>query len=868
MKSEICMVMVLLLVLMFISVPVLTSTAAPNANSNNTYDLPVWLTIPDPDANSSSISCPYLFNEAKAISDNESESAVDVTCSVTGGEAVLNGSGGRIWYVDVSDGDGNGNADFADIQDAINKASPGDTIIVKPGTYTENVVVNVANLTIRSESGYGSTIVQAARDYEHVFYVAADDVDIVGFTIKGATNIYAHRFRTAGIYIVGARSNISDNYITGNNNGIVVSAGPYTRIVRNYIAGNTACGILVQIANNCEVMDNVISANKFGIQLWGSSNCELLNNVIESNNLGLYLLCTNTDNIVNNTIYMSTNYSIYLSQSWNNRIYHNNFIISGTGVGVNARDDRWDANYWSHPILLEGNYWSDYTGIDNGNGTGKHAISGDGIGDTKIPHYYDYYPFMKKNGWVYLLENKEVTFENATGTGIISLCIDKGYFVQAMSESPPPSDLIFPHGLFNFTISGFSPGDSLTVTIKLPLCLPANSQFWIFSSPNKWFEIPMGDNDGDNLVTIELIDGGVGDEDGIKNGIIITRGGPVILPDLTLNSSDISFIPAGAGTGAGAGAESIKVKINATVHNTGGAGANNFSVTFFDDSSIIGITTLSVNANSTSVAAISWVATPGNHSIRVVLDSGNAIRESNESNNAAGIAITVEGKPDLRPVELASIPEEPIVGSGTTIHAVINNDGWIDADDFAVSFFVDHHLIETRSNISVAALSNRTINITWKPDAAGEHNIRVFADSSNKIAESNESNNNLSTRIRVKEKEEKRIISAGGGGGGGGAPRDTDGDGYSDITEILAGTDWRDPTDYPGATTPLPVSTPTVIPAPTPTVTPVPAPAITPTPVPSTPTPTPRAVGFESLLALVAILLVVLVSVLKTRLRE
>jgi len=141
----------------------------------------------------------------------------------------------------------------------------------------------------------------------------------------------------------------------------------------------------------------------------------------------------------------------------------------------------------------------------------------------------------------------------------------------------------------------------------------------------------------------------------------------------------------------------------------------------------------------------------------------------------------------------------------------------------------------------------------------------VFADSSNKIAESNESNNNLSTRIRVKEKEEKRIIRAGGGGGGG-APRDTDGDGYSDITEILAGTDWRDPTDYPGATTPLPVSTPTVIPAPTPTVTPVPAPAITPTPVPSTPTP--RAVGFGSLPALVAILLVVLVFVVKTRLRE
>jgi hypothetical protein len=41
--------------------------------------------------------------------------------------------------------------------------------------------------------------------------------------------------------------------------------------------------------------------------------------------------------------------------------------------------------------------------VDDGSGTGRHAIAGDGIGDTNIPHpgaNYDYYPFMNKSGWL------------------------------------------------------------------------------------------------------------------------------------------------------------------------------------------------------------------------------------------------------------------------------------------------------------------------------------------------------------------------------------------------------------------------------------------------------------------------------------
>ena len=64
------------------------------------------------------------------------------------------------WYVDDEGGAG---ANFTRIQDAVNNATAGDTIIVRDGIYVENVDVNVNCLTIRSENGSASTVVRASN---------------------------------------------------------------------------------------------------------------------------------------------------------------------------------------------------------------------------------------------------------------------------------------------------------------------------------------------------------------------------------------------------------------------------------------------------------------------------------------------------------------------------------------------------------------------------------------------------------------------------------------------------------------------------------------------------------------------------------
>ena len=61
--------------------------------------------------------------------------------------------------------------DYAKIQWAVDNASAGDTIIVRDGTYTENVDVNVNDLAIKSENDSANCIVQAANSNKSVFFV-------------------------------------------------------------------------------------------------------------------------------------------------------------------------------------------------------------------------------------------------------------------------------------------------------------------------------------------------------------------------------------------------------------------------------------------------------------------------------------------------------------------------------------------------------------------------------------------------------------------------------------------------------------------------------------------------------------------------
>ena len=111
----------------------------------------------------------------------------------------------------------------------------------------------------------------------------------------------------------------------------------------------------------------------------------------------------------------------------------------------------------------------------------------------------------------------------------------------------PPEGVNLEYGLFRFNIIGITPGDAVTITLEFPDNLPVDAEYWKYgktqSDPtDHWYEIFVGDNDGDNVITITLTDGGLGDDDLTANGVIVDDGGPSIPsgPVPYVVSSDIS----------------------------------------------------------------------------------------------------------------------------------------------------------------------------------------------------------------------------------------------------------------------------------------------------------------------------------------
>jgi len=110
---------------------------------------------------------------------------------------------------------------YSSIQEAVNAAPIGGTIIVRDGTYNENIDVN-KRLTIKSENGPEKTIVQAANSRNYVFKVTADYVNISGFTVEGAgyCGIYLKNSDHCNVHQLFQSPKTKTKFISGFNSGI------------------------------------------------------------------------------------------------------------------------------------------------------------------------------------------------------------------------------------------------------------------------------------------------------------------------------------------------------------------------------------------------------------------------------------------------------------------------------------------------------------------------------------------------------------------------------------------------------------------------------------------------------------------------
>lgn len=166
-----------------------------------------------------------------------------------------------------------GSADFDSIQDAINHSWNGDTVIVQPGVYNENVVFNGRAIIVTSKdpSNPGvvqSTVIEVTSGYSVTFdFGEGNDSVLTGFTITGR-----------GIYCSGSSPTISRNVIRDcSSSGIYGENDPAPTILENRVISNEGPGIYW--------CDGPITANTISENVAGLAYCNgLISGNVVSNN--------------------------------------------------------------------------------------------------------------------------------------------------------------------------------------------------------------------------------------------------------------------------------------------------------------------------------------------------------------------------------------------------------------------------------------------------------------------------------------------------------------------------------------------------------------------------------------------------------
>jgi len=227
--------------------------------------------------------------------------------------------------------------DFAKIQGAVDNAIAGDTIIVRSGTYNENVKVN-KRLTIRSDNGPAHTTVVAEKENAHVFEVTADYVSIKGFTMKNAIGENeTGRHIYAGLYIHADHCNITDNRAVGNAYGFFLSDSTKNTIRNNTVSDSYGDGIYLDNSDSNTLSNNaVVKSNYRGIRLWYSHGNTIYNNDIASNNQYGIRLDYSHDNLLVQNKARSNNRDGYSLDYSNNNILINNIANVNNEIGISV----------------------------------------------------------------------------------------------------------------------------------------------------------------------------------------------------------------------------------------------------------------------------------------------------------------------------------------------------------------------------------------------------------------------------------------------------------------------------------------------------------------------------------------------------
>ncbi len=255
---------------------------------------------------------------------------------------------------------------YTTIQAAIEDANDGDTVMVNPGTYMENIYFYHKNIILTSQDPsnpeiVASTIINGLDQSSVVIFAGQETPDAVltGFTITGGYGMIINEFNPniiwgAGIFCVDSSPTIKNNVVVNN-------ISPELNQVESY-GGGIAC-----LASNAVITNNIIRDN-YAIAGGGilnyAGNAIIANNLIYDNSAivggGAILL---GGRLVNNTIVRNraeNGGNVYLLSEPEEMNYTvlNNIICQSNSESI------FRETVYENDVVAFNNIWDNYIGSD------------------------------------------------------------------------------------------------------------------------------------------------------------------------------------------------------------------------------------------------------------------------------------------------------------------------------------------------------------------------------------------------------------------------------------------------------------------------------------------------------------------------
>ena len=244
--------------------------------------------------------------------------------------------------------DGTPEYPYQHIQDGIDNVFEGYTIYVKNGTYYENVLVNK---TINLDGEKPSSTIIDGGGVGNVVAITAENVRLSGFTIQnGGNDLFDAGIKTR-LYWTNGSSEIKNNIIKNNKQGIYLYWSSWN-----------------------EIRGNIIEDNSNGIYLWGSYNNIIDNNTIQNNTNNGIEFEYSQGYITGNAVVNNGKIGMYLNEKSNVCIVNGANLIKDNAIGVMVNNSKCacvirnnfidnDQQFVfknSYYLCAYHNYWSDW----------------------------------------------------------------------------------------------------------------------------------------------------------------------------------------------------------------------------------------------------------------------------------------------------------------------------------------------------------------------------------------------------------------------------------------------------------------------------------------------------------------------------